>query len=98
MKLEIFRNRAGWRRVLLAVAGLLALRFASLFAQVTVNVVERGYNNFRTGANTSETVLTPENMKSSANRFHKRFLMKVDGKIEGSPLYASGVTIAGETH
>ena len=62
------------------------------------DVLERGYNKFRTGANTAETVLTPANVNSSANQFHKRFVMPVDGKIEGSPLYASGVTIAGGTH
>jgi hypothetical protein len=33
-----------------------------------VDVLERSYNKFRTGANTSETLLTPANVKSSANR------------------------------
>jgi len=63
-----------------------------------VNVTERGYNKFRTGANTSETILTPANVTSSANKFHKQFVMRVDGKIEGSPLYVSNVQIAGGTH
>src|SRR5271163_460336 len=63
-----------------------------------VNVTERGYDHFRTGANTTETVLTPANVNSGANKFHKQFVMRVDGKIEGSPLYASGVSIAGGTH
>jgi hypothetical protein len=68
------------------------------FGLGTVNVLERGYNRFRTGANTAETVLTPANVQSSANQFHKQFVMRVDGKIEGSPLYASTVSIAGGTH
>src|SRR5207302_11156454 len=59
------------------------------------NVLERSYNKFRTGANTSEAILTTANVSSSANRFHKQFAMKVDGRIEGSPLYASAVTIGG---
>jgi hypothetical protein len=63
-----------------------------------VNVLERAYNRFRTGANTSETILTPANVKSGANRFHKQFVMSVDGKIEGSPLYASQVQMAGGVH
>ena len=63
-----------------------------------VNVPERSYNPNRTGANTAETILTPANVSSSANQFHKQFVMKVDGKIEGSPLYASSVQIAGGTH
>ena len=62
------------------------------------NVLERSYNKSRTGANTAETILMPANVRSSANRFHKQFIMKVDGKIEGSPLYASTVAIAGGTH
>ncbi|HZD50712.1 MAG TPA: hypothetical protein VE178_18350 [Silvibacterium sp.] len=63
-----------------------------------VNVAERGYDKFRTGANIAETILTPANVSSSANQFHKQFVMRVDGKIEGSPLYASNVQIAGGTH
>ena len=62
------------------------------------DVSQRSYDRFRTGANTSETILTPANVKSTANQFHKRFLMKVDGKIEGSPLYAAAVSIAGGLH
>lgn len=68
------------------------------FGQAGVNVTERSYDKFRTGANVHETILTPDNVRSSANRFHKLFVMKVDGKIEGSPLYASGISIAGGTH
>ncbi len=63
-----------------------------------VNVLERGYNKLRTGANTAETALTPANVSSGANKFHKQFLMRVDGKIEGFPLYASKVQIVGGTH
>jgi hypothetical protein len=71
---------------------------SSAKAQETVNVPERSYNAFRTGANTAETILAPENVKSSTNQFHKRFVMDVDGKIEGSPLYASAINIAGGVH
>lgn len=67
-------------------------------ALAAVNVSERSYNGLRTGANTAEFILTPANVNSSANQFHKRFTMDVDGKIEGSPLYISNVSIAGGTH
>ena len=60
--------------------------------------LESGYDKSRTGVNAAETILTPANVNSSANQFHKQFVMRVDGKIEGSPLYASGVAIAGGTH
>jgi hypothetical protein len=72
--------------------------WANFCAPATGDVLERSYNPSRTGTNTAETVLTPDNVRSSANQFHKRFVMKVDGKIEGSPLYAAGVNIAGGTH
>ena len=88
------------RRVgLLARIGLLGLTVASSsLALGPANVLERSYNKYRTGADTAETVLTPANVKSTANLFHKQFVMKVDGKIEGSPLYASAVAIAGGIH
>jgi hypothetical protein len=67
-------------------------------ARGQLNVTERSYNQNRTGTNTAETILTPANVRASANQFHRRFVMKVDGKIEGSPLFLSGVSIAGGVH
>jgi hypothetical protein len=81
-------------KALLATA---ALTYSGL-GQTAVNVTERGYNRLRTGVNPAEIILTPTNVSSSANQFHKQFTMRVDGKIEGSPLYASGIHIAGGTH
>src|SRR5476649_2385933 len=43
--------------------------------QTPVNLPERGYNPLRTGANIAETSLTPANVRSSANQFHRRFVM-----------------------
>lgn len=100
MSISGLRVWTGHRGALLAATALLGIALAnsSVEAFGAVNILERGYNKFRTGANTSETILTPANVGSGANQFHKRFVMKVDGKIEGSPLYASGVAIAGGTH
>jgi hypothetical protein len=81
--------------------GVMLIVFAlacSVWMHGQVNILERGYNKFRTGANAAETVLTPANVSSGANEFHKQFVMRVDGKIEGSPLYGSNVQIAGGTH
>lgn len=75
-----------------------AILSSNAYALGTVNVLERSYNKFRTGANTDETVLTPANVNSGANQFHKQFALAVDGKIESSPLYASAISIAGGTH
>src|SRR5271163_5086468 len=80
-----------------AFAIVLALS-CSIPILAAVNVPERSYNKNRTGVNTAETILTPANVSSTANQFHKQFVMRVDGKIEGSPLYASSVQIAGGTH
>lgn len=86
--------RAGWSATWVFMAGLAGLGSA----QAAVNVFERSYDPYRTGANTAETTLTPANVKADANQFHKRFALKVDGKIEGSPLYASQVNIGGGLH
>ena len=56
----------------------------------------------RTGANTSETILTPGNV--NATNFGKLFSFPVDGWVYAQPLYVAGVTIgaglpqAGSTH
>ena len=85
------RHRLHSLLTLLALSGSIPIYAA-------VNVTQRSYDPNRTGANTTETVLNPANVSSTANRFHKQFVMRVDGKIEGSPLYASSVQIAGGTH
>ena len=81
-----------------SLALLMASATFSGAALAQTDVSQRGYDRFRTGANTSETILNPDIVKSAANQFHKRFVMKVDGKIESSPLFAAGVTIAGGLH
>ncbi|MGD0097087.1 MAG: hypothetical protein ABSB60_11365 [Terracidiphilus sp.] len=91
---EMVASRIRYSQAALSIA--LAISGAS-FAQ-TLNVPERSYNRLRTGVNPSETILTPANVSSTANQFHKRFVMRVDGKIEGSPLYLLSVQIAGGTH
>ncbi len=82
------------------LGGALVLAYTTISGKAfgQTDVSQRGYDRFRTGVNSSETVLKPANVASTANQFHKRFLMKVDGKIEGSPLYAAGVTVAGGLH
>ncbi len=99
MRTHVLQELAARCGLLLGGTALLGFAFAGTgFGLQSVNVLERGYNKFRTGANPAETILTPANVQSSANQFHKQFVMKVDGKIEGSPLYASGISIAGGTH
>jgi hypothetical protein len=50
----------------------------------------------RTGANLTETVLTPANVNSSS--FGLLRILPVDGKVDAQPLYLAQVSIAGATH
>lgn len=50
----------------------------------------------RTGQNLTETALATSNVNSST--FGKTGFLSVDGKVDGEPLYASGVTISGAKH
>jgi hypothetical protein len=53
-------------------------------------------DNFRTGANTHETVLTPTIVNSA--QFGRLFRYAVDGYVYAQPLYKYGLSIAGGTH
>ena len=83
---------------------LRALKFPALFglclaAAVThaqVNVTTYHYDNFRSGQNTQETILTPSNVNST--QFGKLFQNTLDGFVVAQPLYLSNVSIAGGTH
>ena len=50
----------------------------------------------RTGLNPSETTLTPTTVTSAT--FGLLRTLPVDGKVDGEPLYLSGLTIAGASH
>lgn len=49
------------------------------------------YNNARTSANTTETILTPANV--NVNTFGKLFTQPVDGFIVGHPLYMPAINV-----
>jgi len=56
---------------------------------LSADVVTWHNNNARTGANTSETVLTPSNVNKS--RFGKLFTLNVTGEVYAQPLVVSDV-------
>src|SRR5438309_1054989 len=58
-----------------------------------VNVLTRNYNNQRTGANISETILNTSNV--NASQFGKLFSVAVDDQVYAGVLYASQVSIGG---
>ena len=65
---------------------------ARLLAQTPVTTWH--YDNARTSANTTETLLTPANVNSKT--FGKLFTQPVDGYVSGQPLYLPGVNITGQ--
>jgi hypothetical protein len=60
------------------------------------NVLTYHNDNFRTGENLSETVLTPANVNPS--KFGKVAFLEVQGLVDAEPLYVSDVPIAGTRH
>lgn len=80
------RNR--WRNPVLAGVALLLLATAAAWAGPSV--LTRSYDNARTGANTSETVFTPDKV---AQGMTKRFSIHIpdDPRIEAQPLYVPGM-------
>jgi hypothetical protein len=69
------------------------------FAGVTtghaqVPVTTWHYDNSRSGANTNETILTPQNVNSK--EFGKLFSQPVDGQLIGQTLYLPEITIPGK--
>ncbi len=61
-----------------------------------VNILTQHNDAGRSGANLSETVLTPANV--NVNSFGKLFSVPVDGHVYAQILYVSGLTIGGGKH
>ena len=66
---------------------------ATVYVSNYAGTFTRHNDNFRTGANLNETVLTPSNVNSS--QFGKLFSYSTDGISHASPLYVANVNIPG---
>ena len=76
---------------------LLAVCVASC-TPVTAQVAVATYHNdnYRSGANAQETILTPSNLNLQS--FGKRLTFPVQGYVYAQPLYVPGVIISGTAH
>jgi hypothetical protein len=84
------------------IRGVLALLAAAVLLPRTeaaaqgVNVLTQHNDLSRTGANTSETILTPANVNSAT--FGQLFTDPVDGQVYAQPLYVANLSLSGGTH
>jgi outer membrane protein assembly factor BamB len=68
---------------------------ATLSSGYATDVLTYHNDNFRSGLNSSEFILTTQTV---ASKFGHLFDLAVDGKVDAQPLYVGGVTIGGGTH
>jgi hypothetical protein len=73
---------------------IISFCLAGTFARAT-NVLSYHNDLVSSGVNSTETVLTPAGLTTTA--FSKRFTASVDGQIYTQPLYLAGVTVTGGT-
>jgi hypothetical protein len=72
-----------------------ALTTATLSSSYAADVLTYHNDNFRSGLNSSEFILTTQTVST---KFGHLFDLAVDGKVDAQPLYAGGITIGGGTH
>jgi hypothetical protein len=64
---------------------------------MNIDVVTRSYDLARTGANTTETDLTPDAVKTRGVRILLTLAVPDDPRLEAQPLYLAGISIKGKT-
>lgn len=91
------RFTSSWFRVLTGAAVLIGLvggLNATALAQTFTGVLTWHNDLGRTGQNLNESILTPQNVKST--KFGKVFSFSVDGQMYAQPLYVPNVSIPGQ--
>lgn len=81
-----------WSRFFVRAAALVCiLSFFSLTATAQTGIYTYHYDNYRTGWNQAETVLTPTNVNSAT--FGPLFNIALDAQVDGQPLVVPNVVI-----
>jgi hypothetical protein len=83
-----------WAYARVLVLFLLSLSSLSAAGQVAVTTYHN--DNYRSGVNANETILTPSNVNEVS--FGKLLALPVEGEIYAQPLYVPGVNINGTLH
>lgn len=73
-----------------------AARVTVTASRPPLNLLTHNYGNSRLGQNTSETVLTPDNVTPETFGLLRR--LDVDGKVDAQPLYLGQLTVDGAVH
>src|SRR5271166_4112402 len=81
-------------RSILGLSTLVLQLSSPIIGQVAVTTYHN--DNYRSGANTNETILTPSNVNEV--QFGKLHTLSVAGYVYGQPLYVPGVNINGVLH
>jgi outer membrane protein assembly factor BamB len=86
-----------WRSTLACVIAIAApMAFVASTARAQVDVLTNHNDNYRTGANLGERVLTPANVNRA--QFGMLFKRVLDDQLYTQPLVATHVTVGGGTH
>lgn len=70
----------------------------ALQVQAATPVLTRSYDNGRNGANTTETTLTPDLLRTKGLQKVKSLKVTDDPRIEATPLYVPNLVINGKAH
>ena len=91
------RSKSAFHRAVKIPCGLILIALMAWLPRASgVSVVVQHNDLARTGANTSETILTPANV--NASNFGLMFTNGLDGQVYAQPLYVENMSISNGTH
>ncbi|MGO8672880.1 MAG: malectin domain-containing carbohydrate-binding protein [Capsulimonadaceae bacterium] len=94
--MQAFRSTQGQPLIGSLLDALFLLLMLVVPAPAQISVLTQHNDNFRTGSNTQEAILTTSNVNESS--FGKLFTVNLDAGVNGQVLYVPGLTIKGVVH